>query len=194
MTVSLATIALLELLGQSPVQLPDPWVDPGFNQVIWLQSPNCDSRPTGVIPDTVVIHSTVIPTLKDTVAAFLRIESQVSAHFTIGKDGSIVQQVSTFERAWHAGVSLDSEGRDKVNAFSIGIELVNLNDGHDVYPEPQIQALDNLLAVLVRRFPIRCFTSHEAVAQPKGRKSDPKGFPWGRLKRFEPGVKIVVNE
>ncbi len=191
MVVSLATLTLLELLGQAHVQLPDPWIDPGFNQIIWLSSPNFDPRPAGVTPDTVVIHSTVIPTLKETVALFLKEESQVSAHFTIGKDGSIVQQVSTFERAWHAGVSLDSEGRERVNAFSVGIELVNLNDGKDPYPEHQIQALDNLLHVLVRRFPIRYFTSHEAIAQPKGRKSDPKGFPWDRLRHFEPKVKIV---
>ncbi|MEQ1821803.1 MAG: N-acetylmuramoyl-L-alanine amidase [Fimbriimonadaceae bacterium] len=191
MTLSASAILLLDLLGQSGSQLPEPWVDPGFNNIIWVQSPNFDARPPGTSVDTIVIHATVTPTLKATVAHFLKPESQVSAHFTVGKDGSIVQQVSTFDRAWHAGVSLDSEGREKVNAFSVGIELVNLNDGFDVFPENQIQALDNLIAVLVRRFPVRYLTSHEAVAQPKGRKSDPRGFPWNRLKHYEPLIKII---
>lgn len=181
------------MLGQKAATMPDPWVDPGFNYIRWLQSPNCDARPPGTEVDTVVLHSTVEPTLKGTVAHFLRESSQVSAHFTIGKDGSIVQQVSTFDRAWHAGVSRDIEGREKVNAFSVGIELVNLNDGKDPYPELQLQALENVLAVMMRRFPIKYITSHEYIAQPKGRKSDPAGFPWDRLRRFEPKVKIVVS-
>lgn len=187
----LSAIIGTQMLGQSAATMPDPWVDPGFNRVRWLQSPNCDARPPGVEVDTIVLHSTVEPTLRGTVAHFLKPASQVSAHFTIGKDGSIVQQVSTFDRAWHAGVSRDIEGREKVNGFSVGIELVNLNDGVDPYPELQLQALDNLIAVLVRRFEIRYITSHEYIAQPKGRKSDPAGFPWTRLDRFTPRAKLV---
>jgi N-acetyl-anhydromuramyl-L-alanine amidase AmpD len=189
----LGPIVWSQMIGQPPASLPDPWIDPGFNKLIYLQSPNFDARPSESIVDTIVLHSTVEPTLKGTVAHFLRESSQVSAHFTIGKDGSIVQQVSTFDRAWHAGVSRDIEGRERVNAFSVGIELVNLNDGVDPYPEFQMQALENLLAVLIRRFPIKYITSHEYIAQPRGRKSDPAGFPWSRLRRFEPRAKLVFS-
>lgn len=186
-------IQVLMLLTQQPATMPEPWIDPGFNRIIYLQSPNYDARPPDTIVDTVVLHSTVEPTLKGTVAHFLRESSQVSAHFTIGKDGSIVQQVSTFDRAWHAGVSRDIEGRERVNAFSVGIELVNLNDGLDPYPEPQLQALENILGVLLRRFPIKYITSHEFIAQPRGRKSDPAGFPWGRFRQFEPRTRLVFS-
>lgn len=162
--------------------MPQPWVDPGFAKLIWVQSPNYNRRPDNAVVDTIVLHSTVIPTLEATTRAFFSKESQVSSHFTIGKDGSIVQNVSTFARAWHAGVSKDKFGRENLNNFSIGIELVNLNDGQDTYPEPQIQALRDLVLALKRRFPeIRTITSHEYVAQPHGRKSDPKGFPWREL-------------
>src|SRR5437764_2833934 len=126
----------MSLLAQAPQDfpMPSPWVDPGFAKLIWVQSPNFDRRPDNTVIDTIVLHSTVIPTLEATTQAFYNPKSEVSSHFTIGKDGSIVQNVSTFKRAWHAGVSKDVEGRQHVNDFSIGIEMVNLNDGKDPYP------------------------------------------------------------
>jgi N-acetylmuramoyl-L-alanine amidase/AmpD protein len=160
---------------------PTPWTDPGFKKLVWISSPNFGRRPDTAVVDTVVIHATVIPTLKDTAQAFYRTSSQVSSHFTIGKDGSIVQSVSTFNRAWHAGASRDFRGYDNLNNFSIGIELVNLDDGKDPYPKPQIEALKALIRVLKRRFPLKELTSHEYVALPAGRKNDPAGFPWHDL-------------
>lgn len=170
--------------GDGKVPMPNPWKDPGYMKLVWIQSPNFGPRPKDTIVDTIVIHSTVIPTLEKTTVAFQRTESQVSAHFSIGKDGSIVQNVSTFDRAWHAGVSKDPEGRSNLNNFSIGIELVNLNDGNDPYPEAQLDALKAIIKVMQRRFPIKQLVSHEYIAQPYGRKNDPKGFPWSSLKSF----------
>ncbi|MHB8637848.1 MAG: N-acetylmuramoyl-L-alanine amidase [Fimbriimonadaceae bacterium] len=164
-------------------EFPAPWVDPGFRKFVWIGSPNFGPRPEGpeTVVDTVVIHDTAIPTLEETALAFFREASQVSAHFTIGKDGSIVQSVSTFDRAWHAGVSRDWRGRDNVNNFSIGVELVNLDDGRDPYPDAQIDALKSLIRSLTRLHPIQYLTSHEYIALPHGRKIDPNGFPWSRL-------------
>ncbi len=118
--------------------MPSPWVEPGPLKLIWVQSPNYNRRPKDMAVDTIVVHSTVIPTTEKTVLAFCRVASKVSAHYVIGKDGSIVQQVSTFDRAWHAGVSKDVLGRTGLNDFSVGIELVNLDDGKDPYPEAQL--------------------------------------------------------
>lgn len=172
----------LMLQGDGKSPMPSPWKDPGYMKIAWIQSPNYGPRPAGYDVDTVVIHSTVIPTLEKTTEAFQRVASQVSAHFTIGKDGSIVQNVSTFDRAWHAGVSTDHFGRQNVNHFSVGIELVNLNDGKDPYPQAQLDALRAIIAVLKRRFPIKQLTSHEYIAKPFGRKNDPTNFPWNKLK------------
>lgn len=160
---------------------PMPWKDPGYARLLRVFSPNYGPRPVDTVVDTVVVHSTVIPTLEKTTEAFLRVSSQVSAHFTIGKDGSIVENVNTFDRAWHAGKSVDHLGRENLNNFSIGIELVNLNDGKDPYPAPQLDALRFIIATLKRRFPLKYITSHEAIARPEGRKNDPKGFPWKEL-------------
>ncbi len=164
------------------VPMPSPWRDPGYLQLWWIQSPNFGHRPKDTVVDTVVIHSTVINTLEATTRAFQRTaENPVSSHFTIGRDGSIVQNVSTFERAWHAGVSVDAAGHKGTNDYSVGIELVNLNDGKDPYPEAQLMALCGIIAEMKRRFPIKQLVSHEFIAVPHGRKNDPKNFPWSRL-------------
>lgn len=160
--------------------------DPGYAKIVWDQSPNFNERPTGAVVDTIVLHHTAGSTLESCVKWFRTEESQVSAHFTIGKDGSIVQHVSTFARAWHAGVSKDHLGRENLNHFSIGIEMVNLGDGKDPWTDEQIEVVAFLCAHLKRRFPtIRYLTSHEFVAEPQGRKIDPLGFPWSRLKSLE---------
>ena len=166
------------------IPMPSPWKDPGYLKIVWIQSPNFGVRPKNAVIDTVVVHSTVIPTLETTTVAFQRESSQVSAHFSIGRDGSIVQNVSTFDRAWHAGVSSDSTGRRNLNDTSVGIELVNLNDGKQEYPDAQLQALCGIIAEMRRRFSIRQIVSHEFIADPAGRKNDPKNFPWERLKYF----------
>jgi N-acetylmuramoyl-L-alanine amidase len=174
------------------IPMPNPWHDPGYLKIWWIQSPNFNFRPKDGPIDTIVVHSTVIPTLELTTQAFQRTASQVSAHFTIGRDGSIIQNVSTFDRAWQAGVGKDAEGRTNPNNYSIGIELVNLNDGKQDYPEAQLMALCGIIAEMKRRFPIKQITSHEFIAQPPGRKNDPKGFPWQRLKYL--GIPMYIGE
>ncbi len=159
--------------------------DPGFNKVVWVQSPNYNKRPAGTVVDTIVLHHTAQHSLAETVAWFQSEASRVSAHFCVGKDGSIVQFVSTFDRAWHAGVSVDAYGRRDVNDFSVGIEIDNVGDGKEAFTEPQLRALDNLIGFLLIRFPhIKQITSHEFIAEPQGRKNDPKNFPWDRMKHF----------
>ena len=69
-----------------------------------------------------------------------------------------------------------------MNNFSIGIELVNADDGKDPYTAPQMQALHNVIAYLKHRFPLEVgIVSHEFIALPHGRKVDPKGYPWVTL-------------
>ncbi len=184
-----------QIVGYVPdprMPMPTPWRDPGYLNIWWIQSPNFNKRPDGYPIDTIVVHSTVIPTLERTTVAFQRTESQVSAHFSIGRDGSIVQNVSTFDRAWHAGIGKDAAGRENPNHYSIGIELVNLNDGKQPYPEEQIRALQGIIGSMKRRFYIKQIVSHEYIAQPPGRKSDPINFPWQRLEYF--GIPIYRGQ
>ncbi len=182
-SVVFTCFAALVAVGLSPLQPKDPWAF-GPNTVNWEQSPNCGRRPENVIVDTIVLHHTAGPTTASCVRTFLDTKSQVSSHYVVGKDGSIIQMVSTYARAWHAGKSTDAYGRDNVNHFSVGIEIVNIGDGVEPFTEPQLDALEHLVASIIRRFPIKQITSHEFIAEPQGRKDDPKGFPWERMKRF----------
>ena len=129
-----------------------------------------------MVIDTVVIHATVFNTIDEVVERFSDTASRVSAHYTIDRNGTLVCHVSERLRAWHAGQSKMKDGRECVNDFSIGIELVNLNDGIDPFPTAQIRALRQLLRQILSRHPIRHIVAHYECADPPGRKSDPAGF------------------
>jgi N-acetylmuramoyl-L-alanine amidase len=139
-------------------------------------SANFDDRPSGTTIDTVVLHATVLNTLAEVAALFADPASKVSAHYTIDRDGTIAPHVPEEKRAWHAGQSRMKDGRVAVNDFSIGIELVNLNDGMDPFPPEQIQSLRDLLKAISQRHLIRHVVTHAECAVPPGRKTDPAGF------------------
>lgn len=157
--------------------------------VPFVLSPNWTVRGRANTVDTIVLHATVINTMAGTQRAFLddRVR-RVSAHYIIDRDGSTVQMVDERRVGWHAGVS-ELEGRTGVNEFSLGIELINLNDGRDPYPEAQMQALVELVRDIRTRWnvPDSRIVSHAQIARPIGRKSDPLGFDFDeffrRLKR-----------
>lgn len=181
-----AALGSLAIQADATIQLP------GYNKIAWSISPNFDERPADAVVDTIVLHHTASPSLESTVKWFANPESRVSAHFTIGKDGSIIQHVSTFMRAWHAGTSRDVEGRERVNGFSIGIEIVNAGDGVDKFTEEQVEVVGNLIGAMRFRYStLKYVTSHEYVAVPRGRKIDPMGFPWERLKYL--GLQLVYE-
>lgn len=104
--------------------------------------------------------------------------AQVSAHFLVRRDGSVLQFVSGDCRAWHAGKS-SWKGRENCNDFSIGVELEGLEGG--TFEAAQYVSTAALAAGLARRYPIDAVAGHEHVAP--GRKHDPgAGFDWVRLR------------
>ena len=174
---------MMPLIGASATaQLPlDPdLLNPTFCNAYWHGSPNADSRPYGIEVDTIVLHHTACD-MAATLRYFSNYNSDVSAHFTVGKDGAIVQHVSPWDRAWHAGISRDAAGRKSVNDFSVGIEIENMGNGVDPYTPEQVEAVRRLIEAVRKHFPIREIVSHASVAVPSGRKSDPRGYPWDSL-------------
>ncbi|CAN0009486.1 unnamed protein product, partial [Phaeothamnion confervicola] len=150
----------------------------GLHGVTFVKSPNWDVRPLDGKIDAVIVHSTVINTLEGTERAFLDDKvRRVSAHYVVDRDGTVVQMVDERFTAWHAGVS-ELAGRTGVNDFSIGIEIVNLNDGKDPYTDAQYDAVARIIRDLRSRWeiPDSRVTSHANIARPVGRKSDPVGF------------------
>lgn len=149
----------------------------------FIASPNFGERPVNSPINTIVLHSTVEPTTEGTIGIFLSPARQVSAHFVVGRDGRIVQMVPIEKRAWHAGVST-WDGMKDINNVSVGIEMVNLNDGIDPYPDAQYQAVAGIIRFVRSRYlvPDEHIVSHEDIALPKGRKSDPVGFDFTRIR------------
>lgn len=168
----------------------------------YVPSPNRDARPPDVEPDLVVVHGITLPpgefggpwidhlfTNRLDPAAhpdFREVAPlRVSAHALIRRAGDIVQYVPFHERAWHAGAS-EWQGRERVNDFSIGIELEGTDDVP--YEDAQYQALAELIRSLAAVYPgIRPdggrhrLAGHSEVAP--GRKSDPgETFDWSKLR------------
>lgn len=162
-----------------------------------LPSPNFDPRPDAAVVDLLVVHNISLPPGEyggpyiadlflnrldcDAHPYFDRLRAlKVSAHFLIRRDGSVIQFVSTRNRAWHAGASSFC-GRERCNDFSIGIEL----EGSDFEPfaAPQYKALAMLTEALAEAYPLTDVLGHEHIAP--GRKTDPGPFfDWTRYQEL----------
>ncbi len=156
---------------------------------------NFDQRPENTDVSLLIVHNISLPPgefsgdyIEDLFANRLDCDAhpyfdqlrglRVSAHFLIRRDGSMVQFVSTDERAWHAGVS-SFDGRERCNDFSVGIEL----EGSDFtdFCDAQYASLARLTCALMSRHPISAVCGHEHVAP--GRKTDPgPHFDWLRFR------------
>ena len=167
--------------------------------VSYLSSPNRGARPTGVLPELIVIHGISLPagefgggyvsrlfinqldTRGDPRFADLS-GLRVSAHLLIHRDGHVTQFVPFTQRAWHAGESVFN-GRRDCNDFSIGIELEGSDD--TAYTDTQYERLEAAIAALRVAYPgigRDRVVGHCHIAP--GRKSDPgPDFDWGRLQR-----------
>jgi len=145
------------------------------DQVIQAPSPNHNERR----PNFVILHDTSNDTIERPLKTLTDPARQVSAHYLIGRDGTLYQLVDEKRRAWHAGQSYWG-GLTDLNSASIGIELDNTGD--EPYAEPQIARLLGLLRELVvrHRIPPNNILGHGDIAV--RRKVDPGWqFPWSRL-------------
>jgi AmpD protein len=163
-----------------------------------VESPNCDDRPPGSVPELLVVHGISLPPGEfggpwidalftnrlppDAHPYFAGVAGlRVSAHALVRRDGAVVQYVPFHRRAWHAGRS-SWMGREGCNDFSIGIEV----EGTDAraYEPAQYASLAGLIAALCRAYPTLAperVVGHSDVAP--GRKSDPGiAFDWPRLR------------
>jgi AmpD protein len=168
----------------------------GVKQVL---SPFFDERPTGIVPDLIVLHGISLPPGEfggpwiarlftgnlpgDAHPSFAeRATLRVSAHLLVRRDGEVVQFVSFNDRAWHAGKSA-WQGREACNDYSIGIECEGADDVP--YELAQYATLSTLLPMLSAAYPAIArdrIVGHSDVAP--GRKTDPgDSFDWSRVRR-----------
>jgi len=146
-------------------------------EAIQYHTRHFSKRLSGSVIDSIIIHDTGGKTAEGTLKWFDNEISKVSSHYLIDKDGTLYECVPVEEKAWHAGTST-LFGKDNVNDFSIGIELVDDNDA-DKYPKDQIAKLIDLCTELAlsHHISLNRIVGHEHIAP--GRKVDPgKDFPW----------------
>lgn len=172
-----------------------------------LASPHCDDRPSGMVPELVVVHGITLPPgefggswIDDLFLGRLDPAAhpyfatiahlRVSAHLLIRRDGTVTQYVPFHRRAWHAGASMFG-GRERCNDFSIGIELEGTDDVP--YTDAQYTRLAEAIRALRAAYPmLATITGHEDIAP--GRKTDPgAAFDWARLGRGLEGQGFPVR-
>ncbi|MFT3910023.1 MAG: N-acetylmuramoyl-L-alanine amidase [Ferruginibacter sp.] len=145
------------------------------NNTAWIGTTNFGMRK----PNIVIIHHTAQNSCEKTLLTFTKDSTQVSAHYVICKDGTLHHMLNDYLRAWHAGIGRWGNSTD-INSTSIGIELDN--NGIDTFSETQLHTLENLLAVLKKKYniPAANFIGHLDITP--GRKIDPSiHFPWKRF-------------
>lgn len=144
-------------------------------------SPNFGERRGGLRPSLVVIHYTAMESCAAARDRLCDPGAEVSAHWLISETGAAEALVPEAMRAWHAGAG-SWAGQGDVNSRSIGIELANRGD--HPFPEPQMRALERVLAGVLERWaiPPQGVIAHSDMAP--GRKADPgPRFDWHRLAR-----------
>lgn len=155
-------------------------------KVEWICLSHHNERPSECRIDTIVIHSMWAKEAAEAENQLSVVEcigildrEQVSSHYTIGCQGDLFQHVAEERRAWHAGVSvMPNDGRENVNNFSIGIELIG-REG-EPFSNKQYEALKTLIGDILERHHIVNYVGHDEIAP--GRKFDPGPlFDWNRL-------------
>lgn len=160
----------------------------------WIPSPNFDERPNDANIEFLIIHYTAcdlelsLKILTDGASP-----NCVSSHYLIDESGEIYHLVDEEKRAWHAGISAWRHYQG-INAFSLGIELVNPGYGphYRPYSTQQMASLIKLSRELMVRHPIRkeYVLGHADVAPL--RKIDPGSFfDWKAL--FTAGIGIYAS-
>lgn len=173
----------------------------------YVESPNHGGT---IIPELIVCHYTAGSSMKGAVARFSNPANKVSANIVLERDGTMTQMVPFNIRAFHAGTS-SWKGKDSVNGFSVGIEIVNFgklikkqngcyswsgtlippeqvytapnNTVWHSYPQKQLDVLWSLTEALVATYKtITDVVDHEQVA-PKRKIDCGPAFPLKKLRK-----------
>lgn len=141
-------------------------------------SPNFGDR-RGRRVELVVLHYTAMASCAEALARLSDPLAEVSAHYLIDSDGTVLTLVDETARAWHAGAG-EWAGAGDVNSRSVGIELANT--GAIPFAEAQLAALEAVLTGVLDRhaLPPQAVIAHSDMAP--DRKGDPGArFDWRRL-------------
>jgi N-acetyl-anhydromuramyl-L-alanine amidase AmpD len=137
-------------------------------------------RPAGQQPQMIVLHS-ASGTVADATRAFFAPGSARSAHYIVGRDGSVTQCVQETDTAFHAGLVVNPaaalvQSRPGVNPnfYSIGIE----HEGRPAdgpWPDAQVRSSAALIAEAAARWRIPLDAEHVITHQAVRRSANCPG-------------------
>tara|TARA_Y100000590_G_scaffold433117_1_gene549824 strand:+ start:949 stop:1620 length:672 start_codon:yes stop_codon:yes gene_type:complete len=124
-----------------------------------------------------------------------KIQSEVSTHYFVKKNGDILRMVPDLHIAWHAGIS--QWGKYKLlNKNSIGIEISNTGHqhGYESFSKRQLKSIIKLTKILIKKYKINKnnILGHSDVA-PERKKDPGEKFPWKLLYKNQIGIWHNLN-
>ena len=144
----------------------------------------------------IVFHYTGMKKESETISRLTNIQSEVSCHYLIKKNGEVITMVPESYSAWHAGKS--SWGSYKsLNKNSIGIEITN--PGHEFnykkFTKKQISSLLKLSRFLIKKYKINLknILGHSDIA-PERKKDPGEKFPWQYLSQKKIGLWHTIKK
>jgi len=143
-----------------------------------------------------IFHYTGMKTEKSALKRLSDVNSKVSSHYFIKKNGSIINLVPDLYESWHAGISSWKKVK-KLNKYSIGIEIHNPGHqyGYKNFNKKQINSVKYLSLKLAKKYKIRRehYLGHSDIAP--DRKKDPgEKFPWEFLSKYHIGIWHSLNK
>ena len=138
----------------------------------------------------IVYHYTGMRSENKAAKRLTDVNSNVSCHYFIKRNGQIILMVPELFEAWHAGKS-NWKKDISLNKSSIGIEISNKGHdfGYENFSKPQISSIIKLSKYLIKKYNMKIsnILGHSDIAFE--RKKDPgEKFPWGYLANKKIGI------
>ena len=147
---------------------------------------NCyAARPGGASDVSLfVLHHTAGSGTAERVVDYLN-SIGLSVHYAVDKIGHIVQSVPDAKMAYHAGDS-SFGGREHCNEYSTGVEIVNLGNGIDPFPDAQVRAVAYLAHLQMKRHPKITYariTDHKRISH-EGKIDMRANWPQTKFRKY----------
>ena len=144
----------------------------------------------------IVYHYTGMRSENKAIKRLTDLNSNVSCHYFIKRNGQIILMVPELYEAWHAGKS-NWKKDISLNKKSLGIEISNKGHefGYENFSKNQIISLIKLSKYLIKKYNIKAsnILGHSDIAFE--RKKDPgEKFPWDYLARKKIGIWHKMKE
>ena len=144
----------------------------------------------------IIFHYTGMKKESEAINRLTNIQSEVSCHYLIKNNGTIIKLVPDLYIAWHAGKSLWKSFKS-LNINSIGIEIVNPGHefGYKKFSKKQISSLLKLSKFLIKKYKIsnKNILGHSDIA-PERKKDPGEKFPWKYLSKNKIGLWHTLNK